>query len=213
MKSIIVVPHVHSVVNIEYVKSIDDISKKYDFVFYAINSDSPRKNLEELIRSFKIMNIESSCLYIKTGKSNYKSEKNVIIDETLYSDSEIQYIHEKFDCFVNTSFSEGVGLGMLDASSKKSFVITNSYGGQIEYLPFGFYVNYCLTNVEDDYYYFQGLSSKWARVNSEHLRDVMRFVYDTRLKLQSVLDLQDDFCKERFSEHTIGNLLAKSLIC
>src|SRR5690606_37410272 len=54
----------------------------------------------------------------------------VITDETL-SDGEMQALHERGDCFVSLTRTEGWGLGAFEAARLGKPVVMTAYGGQL----------------------------------------------------------------------------------
>jgi glycosyltransferase involved in cell wall biosynthesis len=59
----------------------------------------------------------------------------VTVINGLLSDEEIENIHRTCHCYVNCSFSEGVGMGAVEAAVRDKPVIITDYGGLKEYIP------------------------------------------------------------------------------
>ena len=63
------------------------------------------------------------------------SSARVVATADSMPDSEIQALHERGDCYVSLTHSEGWGLGAYDAAFAGNPVIITGYGGQLDYLP------------------------------------------------------------------------------
>ena len=91
----------------------------------------------------------------------------------------MNYIHKIGNCFVSTSYSEGVGLGMIDAAYYGNTIITNSFSGILEYLPYILSCNFVLTNVEDDYVFYDS-KQIWGTPLKEDVINKMKIAFKNR---------------------------------
>lgn len=109
-----------------------------EYTFYTIgNMYDPRKNIRMLFEAFLRLNIPNVRLVLKaTCREPYVCRiPGVTVINGLLSDEEIENIHRTCHCYVNCSFSEGVGMGAVEAAVRDKPVIITDYGGLKEYIP------------------------------------------------------------------------------
>lgn len=107
------------------------------YVFYHIgNVIDFRKNIPGLINTFIKLNLPNTYLVLKATciRPVNWSFPNGIIIEGLMPESKIEYIHNRCDCYVSCSYSEGVGMGAVEAAIRGKPVIIQEYGGTKEYV-------------------------------------------------------------------------------
>jgi glycosyltransferase involved in cell wall biosynthesis len=108
------------------------------YTFYTIgNMLDPRKNIQMLLDSFRELNIPDVRLVLKaTCKEVYKCNvPGVLVMNGLLTDEQLESVHSMCHCYVNCSFSEGVGMGAVEAAMRDKPVILTEYGGLKEYIP------------------------------------------------------------------------------
>lgn len=138
-------------------------ARKSDFVFYSINTWSPRKNTAALLEAYlgTFTRDDPVVLVFKTGKwdltspflpilrrflhtpkrslrrimNRYPNAARVELIVDYLSDAQIHGIHSRGDCFVSLCHAEGWGMGAFDACLHGNPVIITGYGGQLEFLP------------------------------------------------------------------------------
>lgn len=163
--------------------SINNIIDKHpnSLIFYTICTNSFRKNVEFLIDGFnnfiKDKN-EKPILIVKIDSipKEYIKCKNVYFIQGNISNEELIYLHEKANCYLCTSFSEGVNLPMIDACYNKNIIISTHFGGSTEYFPYSFTINGKLTSVLDDYYYFSK-DDCWIQPSMDHYLYLLNYVF------------------------------------
>jgi glycosyltransferase involved in cell wall biosynthesis len=109
-----------------------------EYTFYTIgNMYDPRKNIRMLLEAFLRLDIPGVRLVLKaTCREPYVCRiPGVTVINGLLSDEEIETIHQTCHCYVNCSFSEGVGMGAVEAAVRDKPVIITDYGGLKEYIP------------------------------------------------------------------------------
>jgi glycosyltransferase involved in cell wall biosynthesis len=134
-----------------------------DFVFYSINTWSPRKNTAALLEAYlsNFTRDDPVVLVLKTGTWDMTSPFLPILRRFLYTtkrslrrtmsrypnaarveliadylgEAQIRGMHQRGDCFVSLCHAEGWGMGAFDACLHGNPVIITGYGGQLEYLP------------------------------------------------------------------------------
>lgn len=159
--------------------------RKNDFVFYSINTWTPRKALWKTVQAYleTFTADDPVVLVLKTSRQDFtrqvkwlpgrryrgskkscdqlsggyrKPARIVVIDHDL-SGQEIIALHQRSDCYVSLCRSEGWGMGAFDACFHANPVIMTGYGGQLDYLSDSnsYLVRYELVPVE----YHPGWSS------------------------------------------------------
>ena len=158
-------------------------SKKYKF--YTIgNMADKRKNLDFLIKGFLECNFKNAMLFIKVqsyDKVDISGKNIFVLDDVLISDEEISYIHDKCDCYISTSFSEGVGLGIVEAANHNNPVIMTDYGGQNDYVKTPHLIDSQIDLIGFDYGYFTS-NMTWGHPNYETYVKHLKEVYSKNIK-------------------------------
>jgi glycosyltransferase involved in cell wall biosynthesis len=99
------------------------------------------------------------------------------------SPSEIDCLHRRGNCFISLAHSEGWGLGAFDAACAGKPVIMTGWGGQLDYLGYGYpyLVDYSLRRTDqylDDGCFLHAKDAHWAEARSEHAIELMRRVVE-----------------------------------
>lgn len=159
-------------------------SKPHPYTFYTIgNAIDPRKNINMLLRAFVSCEFENARLVIKaTCKENVSIKiPNVLILNGLMSDEQMEKIHDSCDCYINCSFSEGVGMGAVEAAMKNKPVIITDYGGLKEYVKTPFVISTTETTV-GFYDFLYEPHMKWGNPSFEDLVKHMKFCYENDIR-------------------------------
>ena len=203
----------HNIINkLTMVKK--NIKKNNTYIFYTIcKIDDPRKNIQNLLNCYlnTFTSDDNVLLYIKGYQNNklpiIKKKHNspkFKIDTCNVSDDEIIQIHQNCDCYISLAHSEGVGLGMLEASTIGNPVITTSYGGQMEYIKYGYFVKYKLDFININYSFFDS-SQFWAYPEYKHATKIMRNIFNNPSEAYSKGIQNKEFVIENFNNYKIGN--------
>jgi protein O-GlcNAc transferase len=171
-------------------KYTSDLINSDTFIYYTIGTFEVRKNIELLINIYNKLDIENTILYIKSNlwtpkdiqKLVYKFKfcrHPIVFNFDNVNLVDIYNIHKKGNCFISTSFSEGVGLSIIQAAYYKNSVIYNKFGGTIEYIPFGESISYTLINANDkENELFNSNEQKWGKIVNKELITKMLEVYN-----------------------------------
>lgn len=154
------------------------------YTFYTIgNAIDPRKNINMLLKAFVACEFDNARLVIKaTCKQDVKlNVPNVLVLNGLMSDEQIERIHESCDCYINCSFSEGVGMGAVEAAMKNKPVIITDYGGLKEYVNTPFIISTTETRV-GFYDFLYEPHMKWGNPSFEELVKHMKFCYENNIR-------------------------------
>lgn len=124
-------------------------------VFYTINEWNQRKNMEMVLRGFceTFSYTDNASLILKTFISGNESQHVKILNRIcnilnkhydtfpdIYvicgalSETEIRTLHHSCECYINLSVGEGFSLGTFDAFNSGNYIITNNFGGQMDYI-------------------------------------------------------------------------------
>jgi glycosyltransferase involved in cell wall biosynthesis len=99
----------------------------------------------------------------------------------MLSDEEMDTLHNRCDCYVNFSHSEGVGMGAVEAAMRDKPVIITNYGGASEYIKTPYTIDCGLQELErDDFLFKKGMV--WGEPNFDQLLEFMRHAYDNRVR-------------------------------
>ena len=180
---------------------------KGHYVFYSINTWSPRKALWDLLHAYLLAfnKQDPVTLVLKTDEngvdparrvlsrsvqemaeeiiSNYPGPANVVMWTGHVPDESITLLHETGDCYISLTHSEGWGLGAIDAAAAGKPVIMTGWGGQLDFLPddCAYLVQYKLVPIE----VFQNWESyqsdqNWANADLDDAIRWQRHVFNNR---------------------------------
>ncbi len=174
----------------EYVRDFKLKAKKFRFLH--ISSCFPRKGVDCLLESYAkaFTNNDDVTLVIKTFdnphndvqkkldkfRQNYIHFPDVVVIKRDLSQSEIKGLYQSCDALVSPSHGEGFGLPIAEAMLMKLPVITNGWGGQMDFCNtqnswvIGFDFDFSKTH-------FGFKSSVWAVPSISDCARLMREVY------------------------------------
>jgi glycosyltransferase involved in cell wall biosynthesis len=160
------------------------------YTFYTIgNMLDYRKNVSMLLDVFgeHFSGNPDVALVIKSTAReplNLNIPGVTVINEFL-DEKSLGAIHETSHCYINCSYSEGVGMGAVEAAAAydKPIIITD-FGGLAEYIPgTNFILRTTPEEVGRDDFLFQK-HMKWAKPSKEDLVRYMKYCYTNRIMSQ-----------------------------
>ena len=155
------------------------------YTFYHIgNIMDPRKKFRDVLQAFIRLNEPNTRLVIKaTAKTDVHIQlPRVEVINGLLNDEEMDQLHERCDCYVNFSHSEGVGMGAVEAALRDKPVIITEYGGASEYIKTPYTIECGLQELEkDDFLFKKGMV--WGDPNFDQLLEYMRRAYENRVRV------------------------------
>jgi len=158
--------------------------KEKPYTFYYIgNIMDPRKKFRDILQAFVRLNEPNSRLVVKaTCRSpvNIQLPRVEVINDLL-DDDQMNQLHDRCDCYVNFSHSEGVGMGAVEAALRDKPVIITNYGGAPEYVKTPYTIDCELQELEKDDFLFQkGMT--WGNPKFDQLLEFMRHAFDNRVR-------------------------------
>ena len=158
--------------------------KEKPYTFYHIgNIMDPRKRFKDILQAFVRLNESNTRLVVKaTGKQPVQIQfPRVEVVNDLLDDEGMDALHNRCDCYVNFSHSEGVGMGAVEAALRDKPVIITDYGGASEYVKTPYTIDCELQELEkDDFLFKKGMV--WGNPNFDQLLEFMRHAYDNRVR-------------------------------
>ena len=158
--------------------------KEKPYTFYHIgNITDPRKKFKDVLQAFIRLNEPNTRLVVKaTCRSDVQIQlPRVEVINGLLSDEEMDDLHNRCDCYVSFSHSEGVGMGAVEAALRDKPVIITNYGGAPEYIKTPYMIDCELQELEkDDFLFKKGMV--WGNPNFDQLLEFMRHAYDNRVR-------------------------------
>lgn len=161
------------------------VGQKEPYTFYTIgNVMDPRKNIKMLIEAFircgfgddVHLVIKATC--VQDVKLNIK---NVTVINGLLDT--LDHVHDSCDCYVNCSFSEGVGMGAVEAAIRNKPVIITDFGGLKEYVKTPFIIEASSETQEVGIYDFLfEPHMRWGKPSIDQLVTHMKHCYEHRLR-------------------------------
>ena len=154
------------------------------YTFYHIgNIIDQRKNFRDILEAFIRLNEPNTRLLVK-ATCNRPIEiniPNVEIINGLVSDKEMDDIHNRSDCYVSFSSSEGIGMGAVESALRDKPVIITNYGAAPEYIKTPYTIECGLQELEmDDFLFKKGML--WGKPDKNQLLEFMRDAYTKRIR-------------------------------
>ena len=120
--------------------------------------------------------------YIAEVLKDYIKQKNIFIVIQNLDQKELLSFHSVGDCYLSLHKGEAFGLVIHEAFSYKKPVITNKYGGQVDFLGYSYpyLVNYnmeLVKNMEHFSCWYDG-DQYWGVPNLEEAKKLMIKVYN-----------------------------------
>ena len=215
-KPIYVIHQVIKLIPMNIQSNIMDGINDSDYVFYTIGQWNARKRIDILIRAYlkTFTKTDNVVLFVKTFLNGYDDYDKIILSQHInyiinefpnpariiynldyINDNDIYSIHKRGNCFVSSSASEAIGLGLCTATLMNKRIIATGYGGQLEYLRDVDFIKYkiipvkmcgyppghtdCNTNCIRYPWYNE--TQKWAEADNEHLCELMLNAYQNKL--------------------------------
>src|SRR5210317_587251 len=158
--------------------------KEKPYTFYHIgNIMDPRKKFKDVLQAFIRLNEPNTRLVVKaTCRSDVQIQlPRVEVINGLLSDEEMDNLHNRCDCYVSFSHSEGIGMGAVEAALRNKPVIITDYGGAPEYIKTPYKIDCGLQELEqDDFLFKKGMV--WGKPNFDQLLEFMKHAYDNRVR-------------------------------
>lgn len=157
------------------------------YVFYHIgNVIDHRKNIPKIIETFIRLQLPNCFLMLKATCNQpvpWKNIPNVVVLEGLMSHEELEGIHADGDCYVSCSFSEGAGMGAIEAAMRHKPVIIQEYGATKEYVDTPYMVPCGRKKVGVDDFLFTA-DMEWGDPDTNKLMEFMKHAYDNKVRVQ-----------------------------
>jgi glycosyltransferase involved in cell wall biosynthesis len=154
------------------------------YTFYHIgNVMDQRKKFRDILQAFVRLNEPNTRLVVK-ATSNQDVQipfPRVEVINTMLSEEEMNALHDRCDCYVSFSHSEGVGMGAVEAAMRDKPVIITEYGGASEYIKTPYTIECGLQELEkDDFLFKKGMV--WGKPNFDQLLEYMRHAFENRVR-------------------------------
>ena len=158
--------------------------KEKPYTFYHIgNIMDPRKKFKDILQAFVRLNEPNTRLVVKATSNQAVQIQfpRVEVINDMLSEEDMDNLHNRCDCYVNFSHSEGVGMGAVEAAMRDKPVIITNYGGASEYIKTPYTIECGLQELErDDFLFKKGMV--WGEPNFDQLLEFMRHAYDNRVR-------------------------------
>ena len=160
----------------------EPLEKPYTF-YHIGNIMDPRKKFRDILQAFVRLNEPNTRLVVK-ATSNQDVQipfPRVEVINTMLSEEEMNALHDRCDCYVSFSHSEGVGMGAVEAAMRDKPVIITEYGGASEYIKTPYTIECGLQELEkDDFLFKKGMV--WGKPNFDQLLEYMRHAFENRVR-------------------------------
>lgn len=138
----------------------------------------------------------------------FRSPARIKLVPRFLKDRDIQFIHQRGDCYVSLCRSEGWGIGAFDAAALGKPVIITGYGGQLDFLPsnLAYLVDFTLVPVQSTLSSYTS-DQHWAEPNVEHGAKLFRQVYENRDEASHKGAMLKTFIHEKFQSSVVAEQL------
>jgi len=181
------------------------------YIFYHIgNIIDDRKNFRGILEAFVRLNKPNTKLVVKAtcNQDVQINLPNVEVINGLISDEEMDKLHDRCDCYVSFSKSEGVGMGPVEAALRDKPVIITNFGGSPEYVKTPYTIECELQELErDDFLFKKGMV--WGKPNPNQLLEFMRDAYDKKLRFMNHEHTKKLVGKENILEEFLLNIVGR----
>lgn len=181
------------------------------YIFYHIgNIIDDRKNFRGILEAFVRLNKPNAKLVVKAtcNQDVQINLPNVEVINGLISDEEMDKLHDRCDCYVSFSKSEGVGMGPVEAALRDKPVIITNFGGSPEYVKTPYTIECELQELErDDFLFKKGMV--WGKPNPNQLLEFMRDAYDKKLRFMNHEHTKKLVGKENILEEFLLNVISR----
>ena len=179
------------------------------YTFYHIgNIMDDRKNFRSILEAFVRLNKPDTRLVVKATCNQPVEIKlpNVEVINGLVTDEEMDKIHNRCECYVSFSKSEGVGMGPVEAALRDKPVIITNYGGSPEYVKTPYTIDCELQELErDDFLFKKGMT--WGKPNPSQLLEFMEDAYNKKLQYMNHEHTKNLVGKENILQEFILNVI------
>ena len=187
------------------------VPREKPYTFYHIgNIADPRKRFKDILQAFVRLNEPNTRLIVKaTGKQPIQIQfPRVEVINDLLDDDAMDDLHNRCDCYVTFSHSEGIGMGAVEAALRSKPVIITNYGGAPEYVKTPYTIDCELQELEkDDFLFKKGMM--WGNPNFNQLLEFMRHAYDNRVRYMEHNHTKQLVGRENVLEEFILNVVGR----
>lgn len=185
-----------------------DRPKRDIFTFGIMGSLTKRKGIDILVDAFlkAFPNEKDVRLLCKTSNSFFLwavKDKRLVIDMTPVSHEELMgQFFQQIDCFVWPSHGEGFGLPPLEAMATGVPVIATGWSGMEDYMTpeVGWKINYTMEEAVDfNKNVYKEDCGNWAKPDSKHLIELMRYAYEHREEVKKKGDYAAEYVKNEWT--------------
>jgi hypothetical protein len=131
--------------------------------------------------------------------------RNIQVLDSEFTAEEIVSFHNVLDCFVSPHRSEGFGFNLAEAMYLGKPVIATGYSGNVDFMDErnSYLIDYRLVRIEETAGpYMKG--AVWAEPDGDHLRRLMRRVFEDASERQNKAGAAAETIRQRFSGQEAG---------
>jgi 2-polyprenyl-3-methyl-5-hydroxy-6-metoxy-1,4-benzoquinol methylase len=200
-----------------------------DFVFYSVfewqERKSPSEMLHAYLRAFPAR--QDTVLVLKTSphaaaaaqqaleaaRRRTPSSARVSIRAESWSESQMEALYARGDCYLSLHRGEGWGYPLFDAAVRGKPVVATGYAGPLEYLSaeFAQLVPYQMAPVRQRYQYYHP-TMRWADPDVAGAIDRLRWVDEHREIARTRAGAAAERLREMYSSEHVGGLARDELM-
>jgi hypothetical protein len=187
---------------------------------FDVNSSVERKNPLALVEAFRREYGDSADVLLVLKQSHGGGPRsaaadvvenaiagatNIKVVDADFTAEEIASFHNALDCFVSPHRSEGFGFNLAEAMYLRKPVIATGYSGNVDFMEErnSYLIDYRLVQIEETVGpYLKG--ARWADPDGDHLRTLMRQVFEDASERQNKAAAAAETIRQRFSSQEAG---------
>ncbi len=238
IKPVTKIPYVIDIPDLTTIEKIPFSLDKNTYVFYFIGQWIERKGIISMLKAYlsEFNSEDNVLLAIKTYVSNTGNIKNkldkvkddinlvkrslnlsynppIFLCTKFLSNTELLSFHASGDCLVHSAHGEGWGLTCTEAMSIGNPVITTNYSGMLEFCnnKNSYLIDNYIVPVYGMPFAQYNAKMNWSEPRVDHLKKLMRYVYENQEKAFQVGNIAKAEVVEKFNTQIIGKIMKDRL--
>ncbi|MBT4522767.1 MAG: glycosyltransferase [Halieaceae bacterium] len=148
--------------------------------------------------------------------SDYPQPAKVHLISGRICPGQIDQLHQRGDCFISLSHSEGWGLGAFEAALAANPVVITGWGGQLDFLgrDYPLLVDFdlrCTSAYPADGFFLHADDASWAAPRRSHATELMRAVFQSNQSDRRWASTRASALKEQYSAENVCTDLARAM--
>ena len=173
----------------------------------------PRDGEQVLVLKVNASAARSANEAVREARRQTGSAARVEIFAEVWSDREIDALHERGDCYLSLHRGEGWCYPLFDAVCRGNAAVATGYSGPLEYLSAEHHelIRYKLAPVTQRYAFYHPRMN-WADPDLDHAAERLQWVFSNRALAAERAQLASETLRTRYSSASIGEMAMERLL-